>query len=50
MATSDRGDYASDTAAKTLAFFDQYLDHPYDFPKMDSVAVPIFSAGAMENW
>jgi aminopeptidase N len=47
---SDHGAFASVTAARMLSFYEQYLDYPYDLPKMDSVAVPIFWAGAMENW
>jgi len=50
MRSSDHGTFAAETAAKVLAFYEQYLDHVYDFPKMDSVAVPVFGAGAMENW
>jgi len=50
MASSDHGVFAAGVAAKVLSFFEEYLDFPYDFPKMDSVAVPQFGAGAMENW
>jgi aminopeptidase 2 len=37
-------------ACKTLAFFTKYFDEPYPLPKMDMVAIPDFSNGAMENW
>ena len=47
---SDQGAFASETAAKILKFYEEYLDYPYDFPKMDSAAIPVFQAGAMENW
>jgi aminopeptidase N len=50
VAGSDHGEFASKNAALILSFYEKYLDYPYDFPKMDSVAVPIFSAGPMENW
>jgi len=31
--------------AKILKFFEDYLDYKYQFGKLDSVAVPDFSAG-----
>lgn len=46
----EHGRYSLDLAAKTLAFYEQEFDHPYPLPKLDMVAVPDFSAGAMENW
>ena len=39
-----------DTAVGSLSFFGEYFDNAYPLPKMDMVAVPDFSAGAMENW
>lgn len=44
------GQYSADLTAKTLAFFEKAFDIKYPLPKMDSVAVHEFSAGAMENW
>lgn len=44
------GQYAADLTAKTLDFFEKAFDIKYPLPKMDSVAVHEFSAGAMENW
>ena len=44
------GRYSLDVAAKTLAFYEKAFDSEYPLPKMDMVAVPDFSAGAMENW
>jgi len=46
----EQGRFALDTAVGSLSFFGDYFDSPYPLPKMDMVAVPDFSAGAMENW
>lgn len=46
----DQGKFALDVASKTLDFFTEYFDIAYPLPKMDMVAIPDFSAGAMENW
>jgi len=35
---------------KALKFFEDYFDEKYPLPKQDMVAIPDFSAGAMENW
>lgn len=43
-------DFALDTAVRTLDFFEEYFDTPYPLPKCDHVAIPDFSAAAMENW
>ncbi len=43
-------DFALDIAARTIDFFDEYFGIPYPLPKSDHVALPDFSAGAMENW
>jgi len=44
------GAYAAETAAKILTHYESYFDRKYPLPKMDSVAIPHFSAGAMENY
>jgi aminopeptidase 2 len=46
----EHGRFSLDLAAKTLAFYEKTFDSEYPLPKMDMVAVPDFSAGAMENW
>lgn len=46
----DSLDFALDIATRTIDFFDDYFGVPYPLPKSDHVALPDFSAGAMENW
>lgn len=43
-------DFALDIARRTIEYFDDYFGIPYPLPKSDHVALPDFSAGAMENW
>lgn len=43
-------DFALKHAVKTIDFFDDYFGTPYPLPKSDHVALPDFTAGAMENW
>ncbi len=43
-------DFAVDFAAKCLDFYEDYFDIPFPLAKCDFVALPDFSAGAMENW
>ncbi len=42
--------FALECAAKTLSFYNTYFDIPYPLPVLDLIAIPDFSAGAMENW
>jgi aminopeptidase 2 len=44
------GKFSVDLAAQTLAFYEKQFDSKFPLPKMDMVAIPDFSAGAMENW
>ncbi|XP_037773440.1 aminopeptidase N-like [Penaeus monodon] len=46
----DQAQYAMKVGPKILSFFEEYFDLPFPLPKMDMVALPDFSAGAMENW
>lgn len=45
-----QGVFSAELAARTLEFYEKTFDSPYPLPKMDMVAIPDFSAGAMENW
>jgi aminopeptidase N len=47
----EQAQYSVDVGPSLLnAIEDFLLDLKYPMPKMDEVAVPDFSAGAMENW
>lgn len=39
-----------ETAVRSLEYYEDYFGIPYPLPKLDNVAIPDFSAGAMENW
>lgn len=39
-----------EVAVGTIEFFDDYFGTAYPLPKVDHVALPDFSSGAMENW
>ncbi|MBN3310819.1 AMPN Aminopeptidase, partial [Amia calva] len=43
-------DYALSITGRILEFFEKYYDTSYPLLKLDQVALPDFSAGAMENW
>ena len=46
----DQLDYALKATVDGLEFYNDYFGVPYPLPKCDIIAVPDFSAGAMENW
>ena len=48
----DQGEYALDSAARLLTFYNDYFGTPYPLPKLDMVAAPGASQffDAMENW
>lgn len=46
----EHGRFSLELAAKTLEFYEKTFDSEFPLPKMDMVAIPDFSAGAMENW
>jgi len=43
-------DYSVNIGPSLLDAMEKFLGLKYPMPKMDVVAVPDFSAGAMENW
>ena len=43
-------DMPMDFGKKFLKFYESYFGIDFPLPKMDLIAVPDFSAGAMENW
>lgn len=49
-ATKDQRAFSLEYAKKSVDYFEKLLDQKYQIEKMDLVAVPDFSAGAMENW
>lgn len=46
----EHGRFSLDLAARTLEFYEKAFASEFPLPKMDMIAVPDFSAGAMENW
>ena len=50
MTKSEQGEFALEVAKKTLPFYSDYFKVEYPLHKLDLIAIPDFSAGAMENW
>ena len=46
----EHGRFSLELAAQTLEFYEKQFASDFPLPKMDMVAIPDFSAGAMENW
>jgi puromycin-sensitive aminopeptidase len=42
--------FALEVTIKILEFYEEYFKIAYPLPVMDMIAIPDFSAGAMENW
>ncbi|XP_052749082.1 aminopeptidase N-like [Galleria mellonella] len=42
--------YAAEVGPKVLTYFEKWFNVSFPLPKQDMVAIPDFSAGAMENW
>lgn len=45
-----QAEYAKELGPAVLTLFEHYFNQSYPLPKQDMVAIPDFSAGAMENW
>lgn len=45
-----QADYSNYVGPIVLKYFEDYFDMKYPLPKVDMIAIPDFSAGAMENW
>lgn len=43
-------DFALDTAKRAIEFYEDFYQTPYPLPHSWQLALPDFSAGAMENW
>jgi len=46
----DRLEYALETGAKVLSYYEKLFGEPFPLPKLDMLAVPDFLIGAMEEW
>lgn len=46
----EQAHWALEAAIESLKFFKEYFAIPYALPKLDLIALPEFTAGAMENW
>ncbi|TDG52379.1 hypothetical protein AWZ03_001209 [Drosophila navojoa] len=43
-------DYAAEVGPKVLQYYEDLFGIKFPLPKIDQIAIPDFSAGAMENW
>ncbi|XP_055525327.1 aminopeptidase N-like [Wyeomyia smithii] len=46
----DQVDYAREVGPRVTRFYEEYFAEKFPLPKIDMIAIPDFSAGAMENW
>lgn len=46
----DQARYAMNLGSKILTFYEEFFQIDFPLPKMDMIALPDFSSGAMENW
>lgn len=42
--------YAATVGPRVLSYFEKFFNVTFPLPKQDMIAIPDFSAGAMENW
>ena len=45
-----QGKFALEVCTRALDYYEEYFKIPYPLPKLDMIAIPDFTAGAMENW
>ena len=45
-----QADFALQSSAKIMDYYDNFFGVPYPLAKQDLIAIPEFGAGAMENW
>ncbi|XP_050699388.1 aminopeptidase N-like isoform X2 [Eriocheir sinensis] len=45
-----QAEFARQVGPPILLYFEEYFNQSYPLPKQDMIAIPDFSAGAMENW
>ena len=50
LGKKEQGRFALECAVKSLTFYSKFFSVPYPLEKYDMIAIPDFSAGAMENW
>eukprot|EP00761_Pharyngomonas_kirbyi_P011617 gb/GECH01011643.1/.p1 GENE.gb/GECH01011643.1/~~gb/GECH01011643.1/.p1 ORF type:complete len:937 (+),score=196.25 gb/GECH01011643.1/:1-2811(+) len=50
LGKTEQGEFALDVATRILPYYEEFFDSKYPLPKLDLLAIPDFSAGAMENW
>lgn len=46
----DKAKYALNITPKLLSYYEEVFGVPYALDKLDLIAIPDFSSGAMENW
>ncbi|XP_035223486.1 endoplasmic reticulum aminopeptidase 1-like isoform X2 [Stegodyphus dumicola] len=46
----EQAEFALETAANVLHFYQMFFNVSYPLPKLDMIAIPDFGPGAMENW
>ncbi len=45
-----KGEFALEVASRSIQFYESFFGMSYVLPKLHLIAIPEFSAGAMENW